>query len=278
MQQRCISSHTICGFVFSLYLHNAAAGRCCSGRSTMAPVSMEKIARLSRLTAILLKLQTQSYVAVGDLATHFEVSKRTIYRDIAALEAAGVPIATLENKGFSLVEGYNVPPVMFSEAEANALIVAEKFIARTEDASLIGEFNTAIDKIKSVLRTEAKRKSSFLAERIIIGKNWAEQRTSDYMTEIQAALTNQLPLEIDYIKEQATSCTQRIVEPFAIYHNTAEHWVLIAWCRLRNDFRSFRVDRITRLATLPQPFPPHKMSLEEYVEIQRKRHFEDGAT
>ena len=158
------------------------------------------------------------------------------------------------------------------------MIVAEKFIAKTEDASLIAEFNTAIDKIKSVLRAEAKEKSSFLAERIIIGKNWSEQRTSDYMTEIQHALTNRLPLELHYVKEHATEATERVVEPFAIYHNTDEHWVLIAWCRLREDFRSFRVDRIAGLTTLSEPFPPHKMSLDAYVEIQRKRHFENRAT
>lgn len=220
----------------------------------------------------MLQLQTRPSVSVKSLAEKFEVSTRTIYRDLQALEESGVPIISLENKGYALMDGYNIPPVMFSESEANALIVAEKFIEKTKDESLIAEFNKAIDKIKSVLRNSEKEGTAILSERIIIGKNWNYSRTSSSMSDIQMGISNFRLLKIDYQKEGASSPTSRTVEPFAIYHNTDENWVLIAWCRLRKDFRSFRVDRMKQVQLLDETFPPHKMSLEEYVEIQRIKH------
>jgi len=237
--------------------------------------SPDKTARLSRLTAILIKLQSKPFVSVKFLSAHFEVSTRTIYRDILALEAAGVPILSEEGKGYSLVDGYNIPPVMFSESEANALIIAEKIIATTKDESLIQEFKKATDKIKSVLRHSEKKKSDFLANRTIIGKNWSMARTSSYLTEIQKALTNFQLIRMDYKKKDAEKSTSRSIEAFAIYHNTSENWVLIAWCRKRKAFRNFRLDRIQHLQVLEEKFEPHQMTLSEYVEIQRKKHFEN---
>ena len=238
----------------------------------------DKIPRLSRLTSILLKLQSSSFVNTKKLAAYFGVSTRTIYRDLIALEAAGVPIVLEEGRGYSLMEGYNIPPVMFTEAEANALIIAEQMIAKTKDESLIEEFNKATDKVKAVLKSAEKRKANFLGQRIIIGKNWNYSRTSAYLTEIKKALTSFSLLKIKYRKENATEATSRQVEPFALYHNQDENWVLIAWCRLRKDFRNFRLDRIVHLQTLNEKFSPHEMTLDEYVEIQRIKHFSKSAT
>jgi predicted DNA-binding transcriptional regulator YafY len=236
------------------------------------------INRLSRLTAILIKLQSKPFISVLQLSDEFNVSKRTIYRDLESLEQAGVPLTLIEGKGYSLMNGYNIPPVMFTESEANALIFGEKLIAKTKDESLIHEFNKAIDKIKSVLRTSEKEKVDFLANRTIIGKNWQDQTTSNHLSMIQKALTNFQVLSITYQKENDENTTNRDVEPFAIYHNTSENWVLIAWCRIRNEFRNFRIDRIKKINPPVHQFTPHKMTLDEYVEIQRKKHFEKLAT
>lgn len=238
----------------------------------------DNISRLSRLTAILLKLQAKTYVSVEKLSEYFEVSKRTIYRDFASLEQAGVPIIQIEGKGYGLIEGYRLPPIMFTEEEANALIFGEKMIAKTKDKSLINEFNKATDKIKSVLRNSEKEKANFLANRTIIGKNWDEERTSNYLSDIQKALTNFQVIQIEYRKDGATENSRREVEPFAIYHNSSENWVLIAWCRLRKEFRSFRIDRIQKMTYPLEKFVPHEMTLDEYVEIQRKKHFKVPVT
>ena len=96
--------------------------------------------RLSRLTAILTQLQTKRLLTATSLADKFNVSIRTIYRDIRALEQAGVPIITEDGKGYTLMEGYKIPPVMFSESQANALILAEQLVLKNKDASFIKDY------------------------------------------------------------------------------------------------------------------------------------------
>jgi len=96
--------------------------------------------RLSRLTAILTQLQTKRLLTATILAEKFNVSIRTIYRDIRTLEQAGVPIITEEGKGYSLMEGYRVPPVMFTEAQANALVTAEQLVPQNKDTSFIKDY------------------------------------------------------------------------------------------------------------------------------------------
>ncbi|NHF58525.1 YafY family transcriptional regulator [Flavobacteriaceae bacterium TP-CH-4] len=236
------------------------------------------ISRLSRLTSILLKLQSRPAVKVQQLANSFGVSKRTIYRDLTALEQVGVPIVSLEGEGYTLMEGYVIPPVMFTESEANALIFGKKMIDKTKDESLIREFNSAIDKIKAVLRTSEKEKADFLAHRTIIGKNWQDETTSTFLAEIQKALTNFLVIEIHYKKAGEKKISARDIEPFAIYHNMEENWVVIAWCRLRNEYRNFRLDRIQKLTLKDEHFPPHKMTMQEYEKTQRDNHFNVPAT
>lgn len=233
----------------------------------------DNISRLSRLTAILLKLQSSSVVNVVNLSEHFGVSKRTIYRDLGSLEEAGVPIIQIEGKGFSLMKDYNLPPVMFSESEANAIILGKKIMEKTKDKSLIEEFNKAVDKIKSVLNNQDKEKADFLEDRTIVGKNWRFETTSSLLPQIQIALTNFDVLQIEYKKDGEKKPSTRKIEPFAIYHNTMENWLLVAWCQMRKEFRNFRIDRIEKIKHTNTKFEPHKLTLEEFVEIQRKKHF-----
>src|SRR5690606_34845709 len=107
--------------------------------------------RLSRLTAILTQLQTKRLLTATELAAKFSVSVRTIYRDIRALEQAGVPIITEDGKGYTLIDGYRIPPVMFTEAQANALIAAEQLVLKNKDASFVRDYSEALEKIKAVL-------------------------------------------------------------------------------------------------------------------------------
>jgi len=220
--------------------------------------------RLSRLTAILIQLQTKRLITAPNLAEKFGVSVRTIYRDIRALEQAGVPILTEEGKGYSLMEGYKIPPIMFSESQANALILAEQLVLKNKDASFIKDYTEAVDKIKAVLRQAEKDKANLLAERTRFDQNLNRERNSDNISQIQQALTNFQPIAIDYTNEQGSS-TRRIIEPFALL-STNENWLLVAWCRLRETFRYFRLDRIKKLEILSDTFEPHKMTLQEYFD------------
>lgn len=233
--------------------------------------------RLSRLTAILTQLQTKRLLTASELASKFSVSNRTIYRDIKALEQAGIPILTEDGKGYTLMEGYRIPPVMFTESEANALITAEQLILKNKDASFVKEYSEAINKIKSVLRNNTKDKANLLSNRIVFRNNKDNDRTSNFLSTLQLALTNFNLINIKYSSIDTDQTTDRTIEPFAIY-STQENWLLIAFCRLRKDFRVFRLDRILSLNVLNEQFEPHKMTLQEYFEICKEKYFTQPLT
>ncbi|WP_017257875.1 helix-turn-helix transcriptional regulator [Pedobacter arcticus] len=227
--------------------------------------------RISRLTAILTQLQTKRLLTATELADRFSVSVRTIYRDIRTLEQAGVPVITEEGKGYTLMEGYRVPPVMFTEAQANALITAEQLVLNNKDTSFIKDYKEAIDKIKAVLKYSVKDRVNLLSERLQFRQNSNNEKTSNYLADLQFALTNFCLAEIKYTNETQED-TNRVVEPFALY-STQENWLLIAFCRLRKGYRAFRLDRIKQLSILNESFNPHKITLEKYFEICREKYF-----
>jgi predicted DNA-binding transcriptional regulator YafY len=219
--------------------------------------------RLSRLTAILTQLQTKRLLTATALADKFNVSIRTIYRDIRSLEQSGVPIITEDGKGYSLMEGYRLPPVMFTEAQANALITAEQLILKNKDTSLIKNYTEAIEKIKSVLKYNIQDSVNLLSERIRFDQNNYLERNSSHLSDLQFALTNFRIVRIEYSNEQ-NKTTTRHIEPFALL--STENWLLVAYCRLRREFRFFRLDRIKKSEVLTDKFEPHKMTLAEYFE------------
>jgi len=220
--------------------------------------------RLSRLTAILTQLQTKRLLTAPELARKFSVSVRTIYRDIKALERAGVPVFTEEGKGYRLMEGYKIPPVMFTESQANALILAEQLVLKNKDTSFIKDYLEAIDKIKAVLGHQVKDNVNLLSERTRFTQNFNNERNSSNLSDLQFALTNFYVVKIDYTNE-AEQTSNRLIEPFALL-STQENWLLVAWCRLRNEFRFFRLDRIKKLEMLSDKFSAHKMTLQEYFD------------
>jgi predicted DNA-binding transcriptional regulator YafY len=224
--------------------------------------------RLSRLTAILTQLQSKRLLTATELSRKFSVSVRTIYRDIKALEQAGVPVMTEDGKGYALMEGYRVPPVMFTEAEANALITAEQLVRRNRDASFRKNYTDAINKIKAVLRYNTQDKANLLASRVVFWNNFENTTTSDHLSTMQLALTNYDLLKIEYHTPDKNEVTQRHIEPFALY-STRDNWIVIAWCRLRKDYREFRLDRIRKLATTTEKFKPHQITLQDYYRTQK---------
>lgn len=224
--------------------------------------------RLSRLTAIITQLQSKRMVTAKELADKHQVSTRTIYRDIRTLEKSGIPIVTEEGKGYSMMEGYQLPPVLFSEDEANALITAEQLVLKSKDQSFSENYSNAITKIKSVLKYSQKGKANLLADRVYFGGNNNLTKTSNYLMQIQAALTSFQLLSISY-RSSENQLTERIIEPFALYNNQG-NWLLIAYCRLRKDFRNFRIDYIQDINQLEETFSPHDMTIVEYFETYVK--------
>ncbi len=231
---------------------------------------MSEKPRISRLTAIITQLQSKRIVTATYLAEKFKVSVRTIYRDIRTIEQSGIPVYTEEGKGYSLMEGFYLPPISFSEEEANALVTAVNLIETNKDKSFVDNYKNAITKIKAVFKTTQKEKSELLADRVIFRYNSNEETTSTNLTKLQTAITSFTCIQIEYNSLQK-KYSKRIVEPFALY-STNENWLLIAYCKLRNDFRVFRLDLIHTLLILEEKFTPHKMTLQEYFEICREKY------
>lgn len=228
------------------------------------------ITRITRIAAILAQLQTKRLITATSLSEKYGVSVRTIYRDIKALELAGIPIITEEGKGYSLMEGYKIPPIMFTENEANALVTVEQLVLKNRDSSLIKAYTDAIDKVKAVLKYATKDKTELLANRLAVSPMIPDSITSNSLITIQNALTNFQVICINY-QDGNGEKTKREIEPFAMYYSLEENWTLIAFCRLRQDFRMFRLDRIMDIRATEQTFTQHKMTLQKFLTDKEKK-------
>ena len=228
--------------------------------------------RITRLTAIVTQLQSRRLTTAIALSSKFSVSIRTIYRDIKTLEQAGIPILTQEGKGYALVEGFRLPPVMFDDDEANALFTAEHLVRKSKDSSLKDAYSSAMNKIRAVLTSTAKEKTETLSSRISLSPQGLKEAPSSSLMLIQNALTSNRLLDIVYASGGTHGPTRRQVEPFAFYFSLEENWLLIAYCRLRKDFRMFRLDRISAVKVLDETFKPHQLTLAQYL-AQKQNNF-----
>ena len=225
--------------------------------------------RLSRLTAIITQLQSKRLVTATYLAEKHDVSVRTIYRDIRTLEKSGIPIVTEEGKGYSIMEGYHLPPVVFTEDEANALITIEQMAVKYKDQSLSENVASAVEKIKAILRYSQKGNVDLLADRIYFDGNNSQEKSSNNLMQIQSAIIHFQVLKIEY-QSSENKQTSRDIEPFAIYSNKG-NFLLVAFCRLRKDFRVFRIDYIEQLTVQNETFTEHNMTMQQYFELYIKK-------
>jgi predicted DNA-binding transcriptional regulator YafY len=223
------------------------------------------LSQLSRLISILTLLKSKRLLTATEIAEKFDVSVRTVYRDIRKLEESNVPIITIEGKGYSLMDGYMIAPVQFTEKQANALITVQHIVNQSKDSSLIDNFQEALTKIKSVFRTSILEKSELLNNKILVFDTKHEKVSSNALSELQIAITNFNFTEINYLKKNDDKITFRKIEPCAIYLSY-NNWILLAWCHLRNEFRAFRIDRIQHFKILPEFFEDRKFDLKKYFQ------------
>jgi len=223
---------------------------------------------LSRLLSILTILKSKRIITGNELAKKFDVSLRTIYRDIRKLEESGVPIMTIEGRGYSIMDGYMVAPIMFDEMEVNALITAEHLIAKTNDDSLIEHFERTLEKIKSVFKSSLQSQGELLNRKMHVFKTKSDGVKSSSLSHIQMAITNFRVTDLTY-KAKGKETTQRKIEPVSIYCYD-EKWIVIGWCRLRKDYRAFRLDRIEHFKILEEKFEDKNFDLRAYFMSHRE--------
>jgi predicted DNA-binding transcriptional regulator YafY len=220
--------------------------------------------RIDRLFGILTYLQSKKYVPAEKIADKFQISVRTVYRDIKALCEQGVPISFEQHKGYFVVQGYFLPPVSFTNEEANALLLMEAIVSGFADKSIQKHYSSALNKVKSVLRGSEKEKIELLNKNIRLQVPSCFVHNYEYLSLIQSAITAKTILELEYMNNK-NETSKRLVEAIGLVFY-ALNWHLIAWCHHRNDYRDFRVGRILLLRNTSEPFrKPEHIELNDYM-------------
>lgn len=207
--------------------------------------------RADRLFQIVQILRSGRLTLARDLAERLEVSERTIYRDIAHLIGSGVPVEGEAGVGYMMREGYDLPPLMFSRAELNALVAGIRMARAFGSTSLGLAAEDALAKIETVL-PEARQGEAGQINIHAIGAGEETGRARGMLDEIQIAADSRLRLTLHY-RDKDDKPTERQVRPLGLWF-WGRAWTLVSWCELRRDFRMFRVDRIDALST-GDPFP-----------------------
>ena len=224
--------------------------------------------RVDRLHAILVHLQSKRKVTAQELADRFELSLRTVYRDVKALEESGIPIIGESGIGYSIMEGYRLPPVMFSQEEASALLLGAKLVQQFTDATVKKHFDAAMFKIKAVLRSTDKDYVEELDDKIEIRMSPfpLDEALQLNMSAMRQAIGAKKVIAIEYFSSYKEETTQREAEPIGLFYYS-QAWHFIGWCRLRQDYRDFRLDRIKKLVIRDEEFDDKAHpSLKEYIE------------
>ncbi len=223
--------------------------------------------RTDRLNAILIHLQSKRIVKAQEIADRFGISLRTVYRDLRALEEGGVPIGAEAGIGYFLQENYHLPPVMFTTDEASALLFGEKLIEKMSDQKIRTDFCSALYKVKAILKPAEKDHLEKLHDRVAVFNDYAADDRFQQLNlnEIQHALVNKQVLRLNYEPKYADEPAWRLVEPIGLCHYNGR-WHLFAWCRLREDYRDFRLDRIAELQLPGESFKGKShLSISEYM-------------
>jgi predicted DNA-binding transcriptional regulator YafY len=203
--------------------------------------------RIDRLMGILTVLQSKKFVQAERIAEKFSISIRTVYRDIKALAEIGVPVSFENGRGYFIVQGYFLPPVSFSNEEANALILMSAVVQRFSDGSIKKHYENALNKVTAVMRSSEKDKAEQLQEQIkmITPCNSGGTNDFEYLSTLQTAISGRTILEVHY-KNNSEEVSKRDIEAIGLIFY-AYNWHLIAWCHVRNDYRDFRVSRILKM-------------------------------
>jgi predicted DNA-binding transcriptional regulator YafY len=239
--------------------------------------------RTDRLLAIVLELQGKRWRRAEDLAETFEISIRTIYRDMLALGEAGVPVVSIPGRGYSLVEGYFLPPVSFSADEATLLLLGADVMTQSFDAHYQSVAQSASRKILGVLSDAQRQTVESLRERIQFVSGGARPDTAQQLEKLQllrSAIVESRRVRFDYHTRYTThigaehsnahDTPTRTVDPYSLAHVGAS-WYLTGYCHTRRGQRTFRLERIEGLSSLPEVFErPAALRL-------RPRHVEESS-
>ena len=199
--------------------------------------------RADRLFQIVQHLRGGRLLTARRLAERLEVSERTIYRDVADLIGSGVPIEGEAGVGYLMRAGYDLPPLMFTREEVVALVAGARMIRAWGGQAMARAAEEALVKIEAVLPDEARARAGAVQIHAFSMMDW-DPDTRERLDLVERAIEERTRLLLDYVDE-AGALTERRVRPLGLLF-WGKVWTLVAWCELRDDFRMFRVDRMSR--------------------------------
>lgn len=232
--------------------------------------------RIDRISAILIQLQSRRVVKAADIAERFNISLRTVYRDIRTLEEAGIPLIGEAGVGYSIMDGYRLPPVMFTKEEATAFLTAEKFVEKLTDTSTSAHYKSAMYKVRAILKTTEKDLLENMDGNIEVFKGHRQLNIADndHIQTVLNSIAQKSILSIEYFAHHSGEITKRELEPVGIFF-LESYWHLIAYCRLRNDYRDFRIDRIKQLQVTDKVFKSQHPTLKAYIaQTAKEKHID----
>lgn len=216
------------------------------------------MSRTTRLLDIMQILRVRRGPTSADaLAAQTEVSPRTIYRDIATLQAQGADIEGEAGVGYVLRSNFTLPPLMFSREELDALILGSKFVARNADPGLASAARNALAKIEAVAPHALQEAPD--AHPLLVPSRAAATAGAELEGLVRAAIRQERRIAIAYI-DGMQAATERTIWPIALAY-FEEARVCAAWCEARGSFRHFRIDRIARAQVLDSRYPIRRTAL-----------------
>lgn len=235
-------------------------------------MGLDTLKRFDRIVAILIHLQSKRIIKAHELAERFEVSLRTIYRDIRTLEASGVPIASEAGIGYSIMEGYRLPPILFTREEAGSFVAAEKLMQQFTDKSLGAYHRSAMYKVKSILRGKEKDWISALETQVRINPAQAlfNEAIPNALEILFESIAEKKQVFLKYHSLESENPSDRRIEPVGLFHEN-NFWYVLGHCHLRKDYRQFRTDRIVKIERTTDDFTLEHGSIDEH-HTQRKEH------
>lgn len=207
--------------------------------------------RADRLFQIVQLLRSGKVVTAARLAEELEVSERTIYRDVGDLVSNGVPIEGEAGVGYCMPRGFDLPPLMFSASEIEALVLGVRMVESWSDPALASAARGILSKVENVLPDRLRARLSRVD--LYAPGFHVPPEMLEHLGTLRTALTEQRKLTIAYTSASGEN-TQRTLRPLAL-HFWGLTWTLVAWCELRDDFRTFRPDRIRGLEVLDDAIP-----------------------
>jgi predicted DNA-binding transcriptional regulator YafY len=224
--------------------------------------------RADRLFRIVQFLRVGRLTTARRLAEKLQVSERTIYRDVRDLQLSGMPIEGEAGIGYLLRQDFDIPPLMFTRTEIEALVLGARMVRAWGGAEQGEAAALALNKIEAVLPSDLRDR---VDQTLLYAINFkVNPETKQNVDALNHAASDRKFIEFDYTREDGERSNRR-VRPLGLYF-WGGVWTLASWCEMRKDFRNFRVDRISTLQVLEQKFPDDpKKSLKTFIEKMRSR-------